>query len=742
MTPSFDTLRAFPHDALTRVRNQPLRARNAFGRHMERGAAFHAAGLADYALAEFEHALSLQPGDAQAASARATVLLEQRRPQAARQTLLACAQTLSANADGCCNLALAHAIGGDAEAARQMYERALNLAPAHAGALEGLVREAGARRDWDAALIHAEAAARAHPSRPATWLLWIDTLLHARRPHDALAVIDGQSAQAAGGQPQAPVTSAAHGVRRALAQALIGQWDQARATLVGLPAGHGPGALALLQAGLLPSLGIGRGAARGVDVMLWCAQYAAAGVAEGHWHCASTLSQMLQAASRADAPATSPALWQIARPQLDSLPLPDSTLAACLARADAADLAARPANDSLAPPLPRSDGRLRIALLIPPLDAMRVHWLAHQLASHHPGRFDLRAYAALNPDSADPAEAAALAALSSRVDQLLPIGHLSDAELVARIRLDQPDLLIDLSASHPAGRPAVSARRLASVHARLHAVPAHVADAPYDYLITDLFTHAGTPPAAGGAWARVPGSTWLVPAPASTAGWQDEPSDASSVRLTAWVAATCIDEQSFALWMRLLRQLDGAVLELLALPPDTQARLRREAARHDVAPARLWFGDPSAAPEGRRIHLDPLLRSDPIAVSNALVRGEVVLACAGQRTASRPGAAILHGAGMPQWVASDPEALFTLASHLATDAVALRGMRAELSQARIEGLADPASPGWWNSRARAAELGWAFTHMVERARAGLPPASFEVPCGAVPTPLSLRPAAP
>ena len=88
--------------------------------------------------------------------------------------------------------------------------------------------------------------------------------------------------------------------------------------------------------------------------------------------------------------------------------------------------------------------------------------------------------------------------------------------------------------------------------------------------------------------------------------------------------------------------------------------------------------------------------------------------------ASRMGGSILRAAGLPASVFSTSRQLVQAAIALGTDPVALATLR--------QGLAVALSTApLFQPQARVREWEWAWTRMVERHRAGLPAAAFDVP---------------
>ncbi|MBC7941697.1 MAG: tetratricopeptide repeat protein [Chitinophagaceae bacterium] len=178
-------------------------------------------------------------------------------------------------------------------------------------------------------------------------------------------------------------------------------------------------------------------------------------------------------------------------------------------------------------------------------------------------------------------------------------------------------------------------------------------------------------------------------------------------------------------WMRLLQRVPGSVLMLLSDVPEAHLNLRHEAQARGVDPERLLF----ARPWGNERHLarlrlcDLFLDTWPYNAhttgSDALLAGLPVLTCMGQSFPSRVGASLVRAVGLPELVTRSFEAYEAMALKLATEAGLLSDIRARLaSQLATAPLYD--TPRYTR------HLEAAFTQMVQRARAGLPPAAFKV----------------
>ena len=186
-----------------------------------------------------------------------------------------------------------------------------------------------------------------------------------------------------------------------------------------------------------------------------------------------------------------------------------------------------------------------------------------------------------------------------------------------------------------------------------------------------------------------------------------------------------IAPEMFAVWMRLLAQVEGSVLWLLGEEPALQRNLRREAAARGIAPERIVFA-PRLGSEPhlwRHRHADLFLDTLPYnahtTASDALWTGLPVVTCPGGAFAARVGASLLGAIGLPELIAETLEAYEALALELATDRVKLAAVRTKLAANRLT------TPLFDTDRFRQ-HLEAAYTTMWERHRQGLPPAGFAV----------------
>jgi predicted O-linked N-acetylglucosamine transferase (SPINDLY family) len=186
-----------------------------------------------------------------------------------------------------------------------------------------------------------------------------------------------------------------------------------------------------------------------------------------------------------------------------------------------------------------------------------------------------------------------------------------------------------------------------------------------------------------------------------------------------------ITPATFDGWMRILQRVDGSVLWLLADNPAAAANLRKEADRRGVDPARLVFALRLPMPEHLARHrladlfLDTLPYNAHTTASDALWAGLPVLTLMGEAYASRVGASVLRAIDLPELVTSTQDEYESLAVSLATTPDQLASVRRRLQANRL-------SAPLFDSKLYAKHLEDAYSVMVERYQADLPPDHIEI----------------
>jgi predicted O-linked N-acetylglucosamine transferase (SPINDLY family) len=154
--------------------------------------------------------------------------------------------------------------------------------------------------------------------------------------------------------------------------------------------------------------------------------------------------------------------------------------------------------------------------------------------------------------------------------------------------------------------------------------------------------------------------------------------------------------------------------------------LRKEAAVRGVDSDRLIFAKRLPLPEHMARHrladlfLDTLPYNAHTTASDALWVGVPVVTCVGGTFPGRVAASLLDAIGLPELTTTTTEAYEALAIELATQPEKLAALRHKLAANRL-------TTPLFDTRLSTRHLEAAYTAMVERHRAGLPPDHIVVP---------------
>lgn len=692
----------------------------AFENHMQRGSALHHEGQPEAALCEFQSALALQPLNPETASACATVLLELCLPQAAYQCLTGVQNALLQHADGAANLGVAAEACALVEAARTYYQRALQLNPDHVRALNNTALMAAREQDWQRASMLLQRCVTLEPTQSWLWVNWIDLLTGGRNFVAAL--------QATGRALERFPTLPALQVRQAVLNAFEGNLELScqQLSVIGQ---HAPELLddflrQTSRASDRPVLPAPIATPNAQE--LFCKQ-AFEALRQCNWQynerLTTVIRQMLQ-----DLPVnTSNRDWRDVQLYGSMLELHEDEMA--VVREVTCNTIRQQLQQSLPPfrpPAPRTDGRIRIGLATQDLHDARVrNALERQLALHDHTRFVFYLY------SQTPHPNQALSApLSALAHSVTEIGHLSNAEAAARMRLDQLDLFMDMAFNTMACRPELPSLRVAPVQIRQLTWHRHHPRLPCEYNVSDVFVHQDIKRIAHyGPVARLPVTCWLdtnddvpqgSPAQRSDAGLPQE-----ALVLCCWVPALMIDPATFGAWMSMLHAMPHALLWLPGYTATTRSNLIAQTQRANVPAARLVFAQHVDRAETLRrmrladLFVDTLRFNANYGLIDALRMGVPALTGAGETMASRLSASVLQSASMADCVLPDAACYTDAAIALGRDPNALLALRERLAQAQH-------NAPLFDAPARVREWEAMWNHMVQRERQGLAPAAFDV----------------
>jgi len=362
--------------------------------------------------------------------------------------------------------------------------------------------------------------------------------------------------------------------------------------------------------------------------------------------------------------------------------------------------------------------RIRVAYLS---GDIREHPVAQSLAGvvehHDRSKFEIYVYA-LGP--------ASVAGVGRRIITSCDVARVlespSDAELLAQLRADGPDLLIDLIGYTDGRRPRVLAARPARLQVGWLGYAGTLGDGLLDYIIADAFV---VPPGSEQGYAerivRLPDT--FFPSDRSRSIAEPRARDRYGLPESAVVLASLgqvmkLNPILFTIWLDILREQTDAVLWLACATVEARENLRRAARSDGVDPERIVFAErlPSLADHLARyrvadLALDTFPYGSHTTAVDALWAGCPLVALAGEAFASRVSGSILRAACFPELVATSIEDYRALVSDLVRDRGRRMTLRARLEAGRERcALFDPAR--------FTAALEQAYAEMHARARTG------------------------
>ncbi len=353
-------------------------------------------------------------------------------------------------------------------------------------------------------------------------------------------------------------------------------------------------------------------------------------------------------------------------------------------RFDALAASALPTRSSAA----SSARRLRIGYLSADLHEHATAYLtASVFEAHDRERFEIFAYS-YGPDD----QSATRRRLIDAFEHFIDIRELSHTQAATRIRDDEIDILVDLKGYTRGARTEILALRPAPIQVNWLGYPGTMAVPFMDYLIADRVV---IPPEQASSYdealAYLPDAYAPVDPRRSVA---ETPGRAAAGLPEEGFVFCCfnnprkITPEMFERWCRLLHAVPGALLWLFASQDAVIENLRKEAERREIDPLRLVLAPRVSQPEHLArlaladLMLDTLPYNAHTTASDALWMGVPVLTCVGDTFASRVAASLLRAAGLPELITSSLDAYEAEALRLATDPLALAGVRQRLALAR------------------------------------------------------------
>jgi protein O-GlcNAc transferase len=283
--------------------------------------------------------------------------------------------------------------------------------------------------------------------------------------------------------------------------------------------------------------------------------------------------------------------------------------------------------------------------------------------------------------------------LEHAFERFLDVRARSDAQAAALLREMEIDIAVDLKGFTAGARPGILAQRPAPLQASYLGFPGTLGVPFIDYLIADRIV---VPESEQACYAEK-----LVYLPecyqvndASRAVAERTPAREEAGLPARGLVFCCFNNnykilpETFACWMRLLREVPGSVLWLLKDSDAARANLEREARDAGIDPARLVFAArlPHAEHLARHrladLFLDTLPYNAHTTASDALWAGLPVLTCTGTSFAGRVAASLLHAVGLPELVTRTRTDYEQLALALARDPQRLESLKEKLERNR------------------------------------------------------------
>jgi predicted O-linked N-acetylglucosamine transferase (SPINDLY family) len=349
------------------------------------------------------------------------------------------------------------------------------------------------------------------------------------------------------------------------------------------------------------------------------------------------------------------------------------------------------AADQLSSSLPwrgktRAHDRIRVAYISSDLREHPVAWLiADVFDRHDKSRFELTAISLGGVQ-----ESAIRARIKGAVEHFIDAQSLEDDQIADYIHQREIDILVDLNGHTDGARHGVLARRPAPVQINYLGYPGTMGAEYIDYIIADRTVIPADDQH------NFSEKIIYMPDSFQANDLKGHTTDKVFTRAQAGLPPDgfvfcCFNSnykimpEVFDLWLRILRQVEGAVLWLYAQNLTAQNNLRHEAATRGIAPDRLIFASslPLSEHQSRLpladLFLDTLPFNAGATASGALSAGVPVLTRVGKTFSGRMGASLLKAVGLPELITSTAESYVSMAVELAMQPAKMAAIKRKLA---------------------------------------------------------------
>jgi predicted O-linked N-acetylglucosamine transferase (SPINDLY family) len=271
---------------------------------------------------------------------------------------------------------------------------------------------------------------------------------------------------------------------------------------------------------------------------------------------------------------------------------------------------------------------------------------------------------------------------------------LSDQEVAKLIRGSEVDIVVDLNGCTSGTRPYIFAQRPAPIQVNYLGYAGTLGEKYWDYIIADqIVIPENTRDNFAEGVVYLP-DTFMVTNPGRrisprTPSRREAGLPDNGLVFCSFNNSFKITPQVFDVWMRLLRDVEGSVLWLMAANASVPESLRREAEKRGVSADRLKFAQRIASSEDHLarmrladLFLDTLYYNAHATACDALWAGVPVLTCSGETFASRVAGSLLNAVGLPELITCSLADYEALALELARDPAMLASVRQKLARHR------------------------------------------------------------
>ena len=320
--------------------------------------------------------------------------------------------------------------------------------------------------------------------------------------------------------------------------------------------------------------------------------------------------------------------------------------------------------------------------------------------------------------------------LAGAFERFIDVREKNDLDTARLLRQWEVDLAIDLKGYTQESRPGILAHRPAPVQAHYLGFPSTLGADYIDYLLADKIVIPDEHTRYYSEKIAYLPDTYQCNdsnrrSAEKTSARADEGLPQTGFVFCSFNNNFKITPEVFAIWLQLLKRVEGSVLWLLQDNDSAVRNLKREADSEGVPAQRLIFAQRKNLDEHLARHrladlfLDTLPYNAHTTASDALWMGVPVLTCLGTTFAGRVAASLLRAIGLPEMITASLKDYEALALKLAGDPAALAAVKARLAQNRD-------TYPLFDTLKFTRRLESAYTTMWQRASRGKAPESFAV----------------